>query len=102
MSEIEVVCVPAICKGFCCTNISPEVAKNLKRLGLTMIWNGKDYTCSKHDPETGLCTDYKNRTWFCKSFFCPSASRGFMARARDSMKQEHVDRLAKKIEGVKK
>ena len=75
----DFVCVPKVCKGFCCENISSEVAENLQKLGLPMESYGNgEFRCFLHDKETGLCNEYERRTWYCKSFFCPSASRGFM------------------------
>lgn len=79
----DFVCVVEVCKGFCCEHISGEVAENLQKLCLPMEQNGDgEFRCFLHDKETGCCNEYERRTWYCKAFFCPSASRGFMAKVK--------------------
>lgn len=82
----DFVCVPEICKGFCCENIDKEIAKNLSGLGLPMIAKADgQFRCDYHNEITGLCMHYEHRYIYCRMFFCPSASRGFMKRAKESM-----------------
>ncbi|MBA7490907.1 hypothetical protein ES702_01450 [subsurface metagenome] len=89
MTYDEPMCVIEICKGYCCEHISNEVRKNLFKLGLRFEKVEKDvYRCLDHDKETGLCNNYENRTWYCKWYFCPSAKRGFMRQAQESIDKE--------------
>ena len=82
MVKEKPICVVEICKGYCCENISRIVKINLEKIGLQFESIGEDrFRCLSHDKETGLCKEYDNRRWYCKTFFCPSAEEGFMRNA---------------------
>ena len=85
------MCVIEVCKGFCCEHISGVVAENLQKLGLPMEQNGDgEFRCFLHDKETGRCNEYEKRTWYCKAFFCPSASRGYMSKLKEDSEKKAV------------
>jgi len=83
------ICVIDICKGYCCENLSKEVSDELIKLGLKFELNEDGtYRCLSHNKESGICYQYNTRPLYCIWFFCPSAKRGFMRQAKESIEKE--------------
>lgn len=77
--KVGQLCLIDICQGYCCEHISYVVKKNLEMLGLKFELNDEgEFRCNSHDKVTGLCKKYENRPSYCKNFFCPSVTRGFV------------------------
>lgn len=83
------VCVIEICRGFCCEHISEGFIRDSGvKLPLQPIDDNDNFRCLHHDKVSGLCGIYEKRPLQCRLFFCDSAERGFMAKAKDVLAKE--------------